>query len=133
MHRYLQVTGDLVPYDRENFYTVSFRPRRTRQQYHALPRKGQGRVRYQVNVQLEGFRKGDVVRVKGKHIKQINSMYSNGYLAFPRVKGAPIKTAEPRTVTCLNVNKRLYGKRSCRRETALFHELVDAARDSNVS
>ena len=82
-------TGDPVPYDRENFYTVSFRPRRTRRQYHDLPRKGQGRVRYQVNAQLEGFRKGDVVRVKGKYIKQINSIYSNGYLAFPRVRGEP--------------------------------------------
>lgn len=82
-------TGDLVPYERENFYTVSFRPRRTRRQYHDLPRKGQGRVRYQVNVQLEGFRKGDVVRVKGKYVKQITSIYSNGYLAFPRVKGEP--------------------------------------------
>lgn len=82
-------TGDLVPYDHENFYAVSFRPRRTRRQYHDLPRKGQGRVRYQVNVRLEGFRKGDVVRVKGKYVKQINSIYSNGYLAFPRVKGEP--------------------------------------------
>jgi RRXRR protein/HNH endonuclease len=46
-------TGELVPYDREHFYTVTFRPRRTRRQYHDLPRKGQGRVRYQVNQQLE--------------------------------------------------------------------------------
>jgi hypothetical protein len=29
------------------------------------------------------------VRVKGKYVKQINSIYSNGYLAFPRVKGKP--------------------------------------------
>ena len=82
-------TGEMVPYDREHFYTVSFRPRRTRRQYHDLPRKGQGRIRYQVNQELEGFLKGDVVRVKGKYIKQINSIYSNGYLAFPRVKGEP--------------------------------------------
>lgn len=81
--------GEMVAYDRENFYRVSFRPRRTRRQYHTLPRKGQGRVRYQVNEVLEGFRKGDVVRVKGKYVKQINSIYSNGYLAFPRVKGEP--------------------------------------------
>jgi hypothetical protein len=82
-------TGELVPYDREHFYTVSFRQRRTRRQYHDLPRKGQGRVKYQVNEQLDGFHKGDIVRVKGKYIKQINSIYSNGYLAFLRVKGEP--------------------------------------------
>ena len=79
----------MVPYDREQFYQIIFRPRRTRRQYHDLPRKGQGRVKYQVNDELEGFRKGDMVRVKGKYIKQINSIYSNGYLAFLRVKGEP--------------------------------------------
>jgi hypothetical protein len=42
-----------------------------------------------VNEELEGFHKGDIVRVKGKFTKQINSIYSNGYLAFPRVKGEP--------------------------------------------
>jgi 5-methylcytosine-specific restriction endonuclease McrA len=82
-------TGELVPYDRKHFYKVSFRPRHTRQQYHVLPRKGQERVRYQVNEELEGLRKGDIVRVKGKYIKQINSIYSNGYVAFKRVKGEP--------------------------------------------
>ena len=82
-------TGEVVPYDRDHCYTVSFRPRRTRRQYHDLPRKGQGRVRYQLNEELEGFRKGDIVRVKEKYIKQINSIYSNGYLAFKRVKGEP--------------------------------------------
>ena len=44
---------------------------------------------YQVNQELEGFRKGDVVQVKGKWVKQINSIYSNGRLAFARVKGEP--------------------------------------------
>lgn len=82
-------TGELVPYDREHFYLISFRPRRTRRQYHDLPRTGQGRVKYQVNEELAGFRKGDVVRVKGKYSKQINSIYSNGYVAFRRVKGEP--------------------------------------------
>jgi hypothetical protein len=82
-------TGELVPYERENCYTVSFRPRRTHRQYHDLPRKGQGRVRYQLNEELEGFLKGDIVRVKENYIKQINSIYSNGYLAFKRVKGEP--------------------------------------------
>jgi len=85
-------SGEMVPYDREHFYTVSFRPRRTRRQYHDLPRKGQGRVRYQVNDELEGFRKGDVVRVKGRYIKQVNAIYSEGRLAFKRVKGEPANT-----------------------------------------
>lgn len=82
-------TGEMVPYERERFYSVSFRPRRTRRQYHDLPRKGQGRVKYQVNDELGGFRKGDMVRVKGEYLKQVNSIYSNGYLAFKRVKGEP--------------------------------------------
>ena len=44
-------------------------------------------MKYQVNEELAGLRKGDVVRVKGRFVKQINSIYSNGYLAFKRVKG----------------------------------------------
>lgn len=88
-------SGEPVPYDRKHFYMVSFRPRRTRRRYHDLPRKGQGRVKYQVNDELEGFRKGEIVRVKGKYIKQINSIYSTGYLAFKRVKGEPSQ-ARPR-------------------------------------
>jgi hypothetical protein len=84
-------TGETVAYHREHFYMVSFRPRRTRRQYYDLPRKGQGRVRYQVNDELNGFRKGDIVRVKGVYTKQINSIYSDGYLAFKRVKGEPNK------------------------------------------
>jgi 5-methylcytosine-specific restriction endonuclease McrA len=82
-------TGERVPYDRERFYQVSFRPRRTRRQYHDLPRKGVGRVKYQVNEEVAGFHKGDVVCVKGRYIKQINSIYSNGRLAFKREKGEP--------------------------------------------
>src|SRR2546425_8018005 len=82
-------TSEMVPYHREHFYQITFRPRRTRRQYHTLPRSGQGRVRYQVNDELEGFRKGDIVRVKGRYIKQINSIYSEGRLAFKRVKGEP--------------------------------------------
>lgn len=78
-----------MPYNQEHFYQITFRPRRTRRQYHDLPRKGQGRVQYQVNEELEGFHKGDVVRVKRRWIKQVNSIYSSGYLAFKRVKGEP--------------------------------------------
>ena len=88
-------TGDRVAYHRENFYTIKFRPSQTRRIYHDLPRKGLGRVRYQVNASLNGFRKGDIVLVKGKWVKQINSIYSNGYLAFSRVKGQP-NAAKPK-------------------------------------
>ena len=84
-----------VTHHQENFYTIKFRQRQTRRQFHDLPQKGVGRVRYQVNAELEGFRKGDIVRVKGKWIKQINSIYSNGYLAFARVKGEP-SAAKPK-------------------------------------
>lgn len=82
-------TGEVVAYQRARFFQISFRPRQTRRQYLDLPQKGKGRVRYQVNQEVEGFRKGDLVRVKGLYVKQINSIYSNGYLAFPRVKGEP--------------------------------------------
>jgi len=84
-------TGEAVPVQEDNIYRIGFRSRQTRRQYHDLPRKGQGRVRYQVNEELGGFRKGDVVRIKGKYTKQINSIYSDGYLAFKRVKGEPSK------------------------------------------
>ena len=124
-------TGELVPYGREHFYTVSFRPRRTRRQYHDLPRKGQGRVKYQVNEELEGFRKGDIVRVKGKYLKQINSIYSNGYLAFKRVKGEP-NQARPHDCQLLERGRTmLWEKRQNMRETAPFHSsLEDSFRSS---
>ena len=89
------VTGEAVPVPQTNVYRIGFRPRQTRRHYYDLPRKGQGRVRYQVNEKLAGFRKGDIVRVKGRYVKQINSIYSDGYLAFPRVKGEPSK-AQPK-------------------------------------
>jgi 5-methylcytosine-specific restriction endonuclease McrA len=88
-------TGEVIPPNYENFYNIKFRPRQTRRQYHDLPKKGIGRVRYQVNFECKGFRKGDIVRVKGEWIKQINSIYSNGYLAFARVLGEP-NTAKPK-------------------------------------
>ena len=82
-------TGEAVPVQETNAYRIAFRPRQTRRQYHDLPRKGQGRVRYQVYQDLEGFRKGDIVRVKGTYIKQVNAIYAEGRLAFKRVKGEP--------------------------------------------
>jgi RRXRR protein/HNH endonuclease len=84
-------TAEVVPIPQTNVYRIGFRPRQTRRRYHDLPRKGQGRVKYQVNEELAGFRKGDIVRVKGRYVKQINSIYSNGYLAFKRVKGEPFQ------------------------------------------
>ncbi len=82
-------TGERVAEPGSNVYTIGFRPRQTRKQYHSLPQKGKGRVRYQLYEELEGFRKGDVVRVKGKFIKQVNAIYGEGRLAFKRVKGEP--------------------------------------------
>jgi HNH endonuclease len=82
-------SGETVCASDENRYHIRFRPRQTRRQYYDLAQKGKGRVRYQVNEVLQGFRKGDIVRVKGQWIKQINSIYSNGRLAFKRVKGHP--------------------------------------------
>jgi hypothetical protein len=84
-------TGEVVAPPESNVYRIRFRPRQTRKQYHSLPRKGKGRIKYQVNDELQGFRKGDMVLVKGKYVKLINSIYSDGYLAFARVKGEPAK------------------------------------------
>ena len=95
----------------ENFYLIKFRPRQTRRQFHNLPRKGVGRVRYQVNAQLSGFRKGDIVKVKGKWIKQINSIYSNGYLAFARVKGEP-SCAKPKDLKLLQRGQTIVWEKS---------------------
>jgi hypothetical protein len=87
--------GEIVASDCTNTYRIAFRPRQTRRWFYDLPRKGRGRVRYQVNVELDGLRKGDIVRVKGRWVKQINSIYSEGYVAFKRVRGEPAQ-ARPR-------------------------------------
>jgi 5-methylcytosine-specific restriction endonuclease McrA len=96
----------------ENFYIIKFRPKQTRRQFHDLPRKAVGRVRYQVNAELKGFRKGDIVKVKGKWVKQINSIYSNGYLAFGRVSGEP-NVAKPKDLKLLK-----------RRQTVIWEKAV---------
>jgi hypothetical protein len=88
-------TGAVVPMPEANRYQIGFRARQTRKQYHSLPQKGKGRVRYQVNDELAGFHKGDIVLVKNRYVKQINSIYSDGRLAFKRVKGEPAN-AKPR-------------------------------------
>jgi hypothetical protein len=82
----------VIPFHKENFYTINFRATQTRRQFYDLPRKGKGRVRYQVNSSLEKFSKGDIVLVKEKYLKQINSIYSNGVLAFKRVPGEPFSS-----------------------------------------
>jgi hypothetical protein len=82
-------SGSLVPTPESNISHISFHPKQTRKHYYSLPQKGKGRVRYQVNDELERFRKGDSVLVRGKYIKQINSIYSEGRLAFKRVKAEP--------------------------------------------
>jgi hypothetical protein len=89
------IDGEVVEPDMSNFFEVSFLPRQTRKLYYSCPQKGEGRVRYQVNDELDGFRKGDVVLVRGKWGKRVWSIYSNGSLAFPRVKGEPT-TSVPR-------------------------------------
>jgi len=86
------LTGEIIAPPQSNVYAINFRPRQTRKQFHSLPEKGKGRVRYQVNEELNGFHKGDLVLVKGQCVKRINSIYSNGYLAFPRIKGEPNQT-----------------------------------------
>jgi hypothetical protein len=115
-------TGELVPYHREQFYQMTFRPRRTRRQYHDLPRKGQGRVKYQVNEGWEGFHKGDIVRVKGQWIKQINSLYSNGYLAFKRVKGEPFQ-ARPQDCQLLEQERTILWQKGA--ENATFRQICE--------
>jgi hypothetical protein len=82
-------TGELITFHRDHFYNINFRPVQTRRRYHDLPVSKRGRVKYQINENSEGFRKGDIVLVKKKYVKQINSIYSNGALAFKRVKGEP--------------------------------------------
>ena len=82
-------TGEIIPYNRDNFYNINFRAVQTRRQYHDLPRKVKGRIKYQVNKELQGFRKGDLVLVKGKWLKQINSIRSTNYLKFKKILNEP--------------------------------------------
>jgi len=83
------LTGEVIGMPESNRYHIRFRPKQTRKRYHSQPQTGKGRVKYQVNEELQGFRKGDLVLVRGRYIKLINSIYYNGYLAFPRVKAEP--------------------------------------------
>jgi len=76
-------------FNRDNYYEINFRPKQTRRQYFDLPKKRKGRVKYQVNLELEGFRKGDIVFFNGKE-RQINSIHSIGRLAFAKDNGKQI-------------------------------------------
>jgi len=96
------LTKEKVPYNRNNFYNINFKARQTRRQYYDKPKKGIGRAKYQINKQSSGFRKGDLVLVKG-FLKQINSIYSNGILAFKRVKGEP-SSATPKKCKLIEYN-----------------------------
>jgi hypothetical protein len=60
--------------------------------------------------ELEGFRKGDVVQVKGKWIKQINAIYGDGRLAFKRVKGQP-SAARPKDCQLLERGRTIVWER----------------------
>lgn len=81
-------TGEVIEYHEKNQYQINFRARQMRKQYYTQPRKGKGRVRFQVNEELGGFKKGDIVEVRG-HLMQINGLLSTGYLAFKYKKGEP--------------------------------------------
>jgi 5-methylcytosine-specific restriction endonuclease McrA len=100
-------TGAVVSVPVNNIYQIGFRPRQTRKQHHSLPHKGKGRVRYQVNDEMAGFHKGDIVLVKNRHVKQINSIYSEGRLAFKRVKGEP-QSALPRDCRLLERERTIF-------------------------
>jgi len=85
-------TGEVIPFHKDHFYNINFRATQTRRQYHVQPKKGKGRVKYQVNQRVGKFSKGDIVLVKEKFLKQINSIYSNGRLAFRRIPGEPFSS-----------------------------------------
>ena len=102
---------EAVVWNRENYYCISFRAGQTRRRYYDMPKKGKGRVLYQVNSEFGGFKKGDIVLVKGEYRKQINSIYSSGYLAFKRIKGEP---AGARPVDCkLRESRRTINMQMC--------------------
>jgi hypothetical protein len=82
-------TRELVREPKSNIYSIRFRPRQTRKQFHSLPKSGKGRIRYQMYKELKGFKKGDIVLVKNKWVKQVNAIYAEGRLAFQRMKGEP--------------------------------------------
>lgn len=109
--------GEVVEPSTDNYFDVNFLPHQTRKQYHSCPQKRKGRVKYQVNKELRGFQKGDVVLVKGKWEKRIWSIYSNGSLAFPRVKGEPVSSV-PKYCQLLEKSKTVYFERQRKAQIA---------------
>ena len=81
--------GEVANRDEENFYRITFRASQNRQRYYVQAQKEKGRVRCQVTEELGGFRKGDLVLVRGKWIKRVWSIEGKRVLGFPRVKGEP--------------------------------------------
>ncbi len=104
-------TGAAVAVPETNCYQIGFRPRQTRKQFHSLPQKRKGRVRYQVNDELAGFHKGDIVLVKNRYVKQINTIYSEGRLAFKRAQGEP-PSALPRDCRLLERERTIFWERT---------------------
>ncbi len=111
-------TGAVVAVPEINLYQIGFRSRQTRKQYQSLPQQGKGRVRYQVNVKLAGLHKGDIVLVKNRYVKQINSIYSDGRLAFKRVQGEP-PSAHPRDCRLLERERTIVWAKICPGEGSL--------------
>jgi len=68
-------------------------------------------VRYQVNDELAGFHKGDIVLVKNRYVKQINTIYSEGRLAFKRAQGEP-PSALPRDCRLLERERTIFWERT---------------------
>jgi len=79
-----------------NLYRIHFRPRQTRKQYYSAPQKGKGRVRYQVNEELQGFHKGDRVLVKGA---SLSSSTQSTLMGISRSHGER-RTSEGSTQDC---------------------------------
>lgn len=105
-------TSEMVKWNKDNYYHINFRASQTRRQYHDMPRKGKGRIQYQVNSESGGFKKGDIVLVKGVYRKQVNSIYSNGRLAFKRIKGEPF-AARPQDCKLLESQRTINRQRIC--------------------
>ena len=95
--------NEIVDYNKDNFYNIHFRAKQTRRKYLDQPKKGIGRKKYQVNKELDGFFKGDIVLVRDKFLKQVDSILSNGVLAFKRVIGEPTASV---TRKCRLIEKR---------------------------
>ena len=48
---------EIIYFHKDNFYNIDLRARQTRRQYFDNPKKEKGKIRYQVNKCLNGFKK----------------------------------------------------------------------------